>query len=324
MGAFFHVAWFCSVCILPAGRRMWRGLPARRALPGRSGGQRADSSSGALPRSKRQGWPGSLPISVLPAGCTGDLLYRMRWDGSVAGPGKPLHTGHPVRMDDGRHPAGTGKMCAVPASKLRNGQAARQQTGRSICRSVGRTAMSPPLARKQAKQKGRPWKALPLFFCLWVALIGPERHPAGWARRVQDPRAGSARQAFPVRARQAAHFPQGRACPPRAPGPQLPGPEQPVLQPEQQLQERERWFPSLPGPGRLQPEWWLQGRQGPWPPQQERPRGSEPFPRQPHQQRALPARPFRRQLRGPQERCPLRQRPGLRGQWHSGAGQRQA
>ena len=186
---------------------------------------------------------------------------------------------------------GQKKCAAVPASKLRNGQAARQQTGRSICRSVGRTAMSPPLARKQ--KRGGPWRALPLFFCLWVALIGPERHPAGWARRVQAPRAGSVRQALPARARQAAHFPQGRACLPRAPGLRLPGPEQPVLQPEQRLQERERWFPSLPGPGRLQPEWWLQGRQGPWPPQQERPRGPEPFPGQPHQQRALPARPFR-------------------------------
>lgn len=176
---------------------------------------------------------------------------------------------------------------------------------------------------RQSK-RGGPWKALPLFFCLWGALIGPERHPAGWARRVQAPRAGSVRQALPARARQAAHFPQGRACLPRAPEPRLPGPEQPVLQPEQRLQERERWFPSLPGPGRLQPEWWLQVRQGPWPPQQVRSRGQEPFPGRPHQQRALPARPFRRQLRGPQERCPLRQRSGLRGQWRSGAGQRRA
>lgn len=112
--------------------------------------------------------------------------------------------------------------------------------------------MSPPLARKQ--KRGGPWQALPLFFCLWVALTGPERHPAGWARRVQALRAGSARQGLPARARQAAHFPQVRACLPRAPGQQFPGPEQPVLQPEQRFQERGRWFPSLPGPGRLQPE----------------------------------------------------------------------
>ena len=181
-----------------------------------------------------------------------------------------------------------------------------------------------PAAGKET-EKGRALAGSPLvFLSMGVALTGPERHPAGWARRVQAPRAGSVRQALPARARQAAHFPQGRACLPRAPEPRLPGPEQPVLQPEQRLQERERWFPSLPGPGRLQSEWWLQERQGPWPPQQVRLRGQEPFPGQPHQQRALPARPFRRQLRGPQERCPLRQRSGLRGQRRSGAGQRRA
>lgn len=236
--------------------------------------------------------------------------------------GRPAMPGHPVRMDDERHPAGTGKMCRSPGVQAEERAGCPAADRQEHLPKLGRTAMSPPLARKQ--KRGGPWRALPLFFCLWGALIGPERHPAGWARRVQDPRAGSVRQALPARARQAAHFPQGRACLPRALGLRLPGPEQPVLQPEQRLQERERWFPSLPGPGRLQPEWWLQVRQGPWPPQQVRPRGPEPFPGQPHQQRALPARPFRRQLRGPQERCPLRQRPGLRGQWHSGAGQRQA
>ncbi|EEB33577.1 hypothetical protein DESPIG_01524 [Desulfovibrio piger ATCC 29098] len=68
MGAFFHVAWFCSVCILPAGRRMWRGLPAR-ALPGRSGGQRADGSSGALVRDRKGRDGRASADSVLPAGC---------------------------------------------------------------------------------------------------------------------------------------------------------------------------------------------------------------------------------------------------------------
>lgn len=239
--------------------------------------------------------------------------------------GRPAMPGHPVRMDGGRHPAGTEKMCRSPGS---------QTEERAGCPAADRQEHLPkrgedsdvPAAGQGSRQskRGGPWKALPLFFCLCVAFIGPERHPAGWARCVQAPRAGSVLQALPARARQAAHFPQGRACLPRAPEPRLPGPEQPVLQPEQRLQERERWFPSLPGPGRLQSEWWLQERQGPWPPPQERPRGPEPFPGQPHQQRAFSVRPFRRQLRGPQERCPLRQRPGRRGQERSGAGQRRA
>lgn len=245
------------------------------------------------------------------------------WGGSVAGPGKARHAGascpHGRRTPSGRDRKNV-RSPGVQAEERAGCPAADRQEHLPKRREDSDV----PVAGKET-EKGRALAGSPLvFLSMGVALTGPERHPAGWARRAQALRAGSARQGLPARARQAAHFPQGRACPPRAPGPQLPGPEQPVLQPEQRLQERERWFPSLPGPGRLQPEWCLQGRQGPWPPPQVRPRGPEPFPGQPHQQRALPARPFRRQLRGPQERCPLRQRPGLRGQWHSGAGQRQA
>ena len=307
MGAFFHVAWFCSVCILPAGRRMWRGLPAR-ALPGRSGGQRADGSSGALVRD-RKGRDGRASADFRSAGrLYGNSFYRMRWGCSVAGPGKARHAGascpHGRRTPSGRDRKNV-RSPGVQAEERAGCPAADRQEHLPKRREDSDV----PAAGKET-EKGRALAGSPLVFCLWVALIGPERHPAGWARRVQAPRAGSVRQELPARARQAAHFPQGRACLPRALGLRLPGPEQPVLQPEQRLQERERWFPSLPGPGRLQPEWWLQVRPGPWPPQQERPRGPEPFPGQQHQQRALPARPFRRQLRGPQERCPLRHLAG--------------
>ena len=73
-------------------------------------------------------------------------------------------------------------------------------------------------------KRGGPWQALPLFLVYGRALTGPERLPAGWARRVRGPRAGSARRAPPARVRQAARFPQARACLPREQGPQPPRP----------------------------------------------------------------------------------------------------
>ena len=161
-GRFFHVAWFCSVCILPAGRRMWRGLPAR-ALLGRSGGQRADGSSGALAAIEKAGMAGAS-ADFRSAGrlygrfVLSHALGRLRgwpWEGPPCRGILSAWTTDAIRQ-------GQEKCAAVPASKLRNGQAARQQTGRSICRSWGGQRCP---RRWQGNRKGEgPGGLSPCFF----------------------------------------------------------------------------------------------------------------------------------------------------------------
>ena len=81
-------------------------------------------------------------------------------------PWEALHTGHPLRMDDERHPAGTGKMCRSPGI---------QTEERAGCPAADRQEHLPkrkedsdvPAAGKET-EKGRALAALPLFSCLWV------------------------------------------------------------------------------------------------------------------------------------------------------------
>lgn len=196
----------------------------------------------------------------------------------------------------------------VPLSEMWGG---RQPGSRQVRESLSKLAGGVPAGQGNRKRKrGGPWQALPLFLVYGRALTGPERLPAGWARRVRGPRAGSARRAPPARVRQAARFPQARACLPREQGPQPPRPGQPAFPQERRHQSRERWLPAFPGPERLQPE--------------QRPQGPGPLQELPHQQRAFPVRPFRQQPRGPQEPRFPQQRPERQGQRRSRAGRRRA
>ena len=272
-----------------------------------------DGSSGALGAAgKRRAWAcarSGLSHAASSSCAFGDVGAASCWAGEApsipvhpaAGPGRTSCLGRDLES------------CRGPGVR-EGGQAARQQAGQERLLML-REMPKIPEARKQAKQKGRAFTGSPLVFCLWTGATGPERLPAGWARRVQGPQAGSARPGLPARVRQAARFPQARGCLPREQGPQLPGPGQPV-QPERRL-------PAFPGPGRLQLEQRSQERQGPCLPSRERPQGPEPLQGLPCRQ-AFPVRSFQQQLRGPQERRFPQQWPERRGQRRSGAGRRRA
>lgn len=109
----------------------------------------------------------------------------------------------------------------------------------SLCRSW---RVEFPLGKETGNAKGEGLGRLsPCFWSMDGRLLGPERLPAGWARRVRGPRAGSARRAPPARVRQAARFPQGAGVPSAGAGPQplRPGPLQ-------QLPHQQRAFPVRP------------------------------------------------------------------------------
>ena len=307
-GRFFHAVWLCSVCILPAGRRMWDTLflhgEAFRALAAATDG----SAKRRRAVAQTEG-PGLVP-SLLYSTIWRQVRYvRICWCGVVSLRGDPPSRtasfpyvcGYVVRQ-------GYRDAVTVPLSEMWGG---RQPGSRQVRESLPKLAGGVPAGQGNRKRKrGGPWQALPLFLVYGRALTGPERLPAGWARRVRGPRAGSARRAPPARVRQAARFPQARACLPRERGPQPPRPGQPAFPQERRHQSRERWLPAFPEPGRLQPE--------------QRPQGPGPLQELPHQQRAFPVRPFRQQLRGPQEPRFPQQRPERQGQRRSGAGRRRA
>lgn len=221
-GRFFHGVWLCSVCILPAGRRMWDTLflhgEAFRAL--------AAATDGSAKRRKavaQTEGPG-LVASLLYSTIWRQVRYvRICWCGVVSLRGDPPSRaasfpyvcGYVVRQ-------GYRDAVTVPLSEMWGG---RQPDSRQVRESLSKLAGGVPAGQGNRKRKrGGPWQALPLFLVYGRALTGPERLPAGWARRVRGPRAGSARRAPPARVRQAARFPQARACLPREQGPQPPRP----------------------------------------------------------------------------------------------------
>lgn len=220
-GRFFHAVWLCSVCILPAGRRMWSVLfshgEAFRALAAATDG----SAKRRRSVSQTEGGTGGLPALQYDMETGPVRSHLLVWCRVARGdpPSRtasfPYVCGYVVRQ-------GYRDAVTVPLSEMWGG---RQPGSRQVRESLPKLEGGVPAGQGNRKRKrGGPWQALPLFLVYGRALTGPERLPAGWARRVRGPRAGSARRAPPARVRQAARFPQARACLPREQGPQPPRP----------------------------------------------------------------------------------------------------
>ena len=164
-GRFFHAVWLCSVCILPAGRRMWDTLfshgEAFRALAAATDGS-AKRRRAVSQTEGRDWWPPCFTVRY--GGRSGTFAFV----GVVSCRlGEIRHLGrHPFRMFADTSSGRDIEMLSQSRCPKCGRQAVRQQTGAGVFAEAG--GWSSRWARKQETQKGRALAGSPLVFSLWM------------------------------------------------------------------------------------------------------------------------------------------------------------